>query len=162
MLQTRFLSAWRIELMSSSQSSPDGKRPYNEFCWITGTPVIGEETWIGGFTLIDGLGGLTIGKGCDISSGAQILSHSTVRRCLSERKEEIEYCETIVEDHVFIGSNAVVLMGCKIGHHSIIAAGAVLLEGTVVPPYSLYAGVPARFIKSVKSEYGPDAKESAT
>ena len=51
---------------------------FNPHCWITGEPEIGEKTWIGAFTLIDGLGGLKIGRGCDISSGVQILTHSTV------------------------------------------------------------------------------------
>ncbi len=43
-------------------------------------------------------------------------------------------------------------MGAKIGHHSIIAAGAVVLEGMEVPPYSLVAGVPARIVRSVESD----------
>ncbi len=53
---------------------------YNPHCWICGEPEIGEGTWIGAFTVIDGLGGLKIGKGCDISSGAKIMSHSSVLR----------------------------------------------------------------------------------
>ncbi len=56
---------------------------YNPHCWITGQPEIGEGTRIGAFTLVDGLGDLQIGRQCDISSGAQVLSHSTVRRCVS-------------------------------------------------------------------------------
>jgi hypothetical protein len=68
------------------------ENPYNPYCWITGKPDIGEQTWIGAFTLIDGLGGLKIGRGCDISSGAQILTHSTVRRCLTERQfDKVDY-----------------------------------------------------------------------
>ena len=127
--------------------------PYNSHCWITGDPEIGEGTWIGAFTLIDALGGLKIGKGCDISCGAQILSHSTANRCVSEGQySKIDYRETVIEDHVFIGTNAVILMGTKIGHHSVIAAGAVILEGTVVPPYSMYAGVPGRFIKTIQDD----------
>jgi len=126
---------------------------YNSHCWITGNPEIAEGTWIGAFTLIDGLGGLTIGKECDISSGAQILSHSTVNRCLSERQHsQIDYALTVIEDHVFIGTNATVLMGCRIGHHSVIAAGAVVLEGTIVPPYSLFAGVPAKMIRNLETD----------
>lgn len=121
---------------------------YNPHCWITGHPEIGDGCWIGAFTLIDGLGGLTIGKGCDISTGAQILSHSTMRRCVTEREiASIDTAATVIEDHVFIGTNAVVLMGCRIGHHSVIAAGAVVLEGMIVPPYSLVAGVPGRVVR---------------
>jgi acetyltransferase-like isoleucine patch superfamily enzyme len=126
---------------------------YNPHCWITGFPQIGEGTWIGAFTLIDGQGGLTIGRGCDISSGAQILTHSTVRRCLSERRyNQVDRIPTVLEDHVFVGTNAVILMGCHIGHHSAIAAGAVLLEETVIPPYSLVAGVPARVVRGIRDE----------
>ncbi len=126
---------------------------FNPHCWVTGQPQIGEGTWIGAFTLIDGSGGLEIGRGCDVSSGAQILSHSTVRRCLSERKyRHIDYRRTTIEDYVFIGSSAVILMGCRIGHHSVVAAGAVVLEGTEAPPYSLLAGVPARIVRKLDED----------
>jgi acetyltransferase-like isoleucine patch superfamily enzyme len=127
--------------------------PYNPHCWIAGKPEIGPGTWIGAFTLIDGQGGLTIGKGCDISSGAQILTHSTVRRCLSERRyNRVDRRPTVLEDCVFVGTNAVILMGSRIGHHSVIAAGAVVLEGTVIPPYSLVAGVPARVVRDIRAD----------
>jgi glycosyltransferase involved in cell wall biosynthesis/carbonic anhydrase/acetyltransferase-like protein (isoleucine patch superfamily) len=136
--------------------------PYNPHCWITGEPEIGEGTWIGAFTLVDGIGGLTIGRGCDIASGAQILSHSTVRRCLAGRRRgRIDSMPTVIEDHVFVGTNAVVLMGCHIGHHSIVAAGAVVPEGSRIPPYSLVAGVPARVLRSVESEVRDWSTESA-
>ena len=131
--------------------------PYNPHAWITGTPVIGEKTWIGAFTLIDGQGGLTIGRGCDISSGAQILTHSTAKRCVSEGKVSIERRPTVIEDSVFIGTHAVILMGSRIGHHSIIAAGAVVLEGTIIPPSSLVAGVPARVVRNIQNEIGDTA-----
>ena len=60
------------------------ENPYNPHAWIVGEPAIGPGCWIGAFTVIDGSGGLTIGAGCDISAGAQIYTHSTVRRVLSE------------------------------------------------------------------------------
>lgn len=136
--------------------------PYHELAWIAGEPEIGPECWIGAFTLIDGLGGLKIGRGCNVSSGAQILSHSTARRCVSERAlDVIDRQPTEIGDHVFIGANAVVLMGCNVGHHSIIGAGAVLTEGMIVPPYSLVVGVPARVVRSIKDEVGGWRAEGA-
>lgn len=124
---------------------------YNPHCWITGEPEIGEGCWIGAFTLIDGQGGLTIGKGVDISCGAAILTHSTVKRCLTERvHNQVDRLPVVIEDHVFIGENAVVMMGCHIGHHSVIGAGAVVLENTVIPPYSMVVGVPGRIIRSME------------
>jgi carbonic anhydrase/acetyltransferase-like protein (isoleucine patch superfamily) len=50
----------------------------------------------------------------------------------------------VVEDEVVIGIGAVVLNNCRIGSGSIVAAGAVVPEHTVVPPRTMWAGVPAR------------------
>ncbi|MCK5268237.1 MAG: gamma carbonic anhydrase family protein [Spirochaetes bacterium] len=51
-----------------------------------------------------------------------------------------------------IGMGAVLLTRVEVGEGSIIAAGSVVKEGTVVPPNSLYAGSPARFVKKVGEE----------
>ncbi len=139
--------------MAPPAALPLPANPYNPFCWITGAPSIGEGTWIGAFTLIDGLGGLKIGKGCNISSGAQILSHSTVRRCLTGRKhDKVDLKATEVGDCVFVGANAVIQMGARVGDHCVIGAGAVVLEDAVIPPYSLVAGVPARVVREIRGE----------
>ncbi|MGD0729834.1 MAG: gamma carbonic anhydrase family protein [Terracidiphilus sp.] len=50
----------------------------------------------------------------------------------------------IVEDEVVIGMGATVLNNARIGSGSIIAAGAVVPEHIVVPPKTLWAGVPAK------------------
>jgi len=50
----------------------------------------------------------------------------------------------VVEDAVLIGIGAAVLNNCRIGEGSIIAAGALVPENTVVPPRTLWAGVPAK------------------
>jgi carbonic anhydrase/acetyltransferase-like protein (isoleucine patch superfamily) len=125
---------------------------YNPHAWILGKPVIGGDVWIGPFTLIDAkYAKVTIGKGCNISTGAQIISHSTVHRCISEGiYDTIDKADTIIEEYCFIGSNAVVMMGCKVGHHSIIAAGSVLTENTTIPPYSIVTGVPGKITGSTK------------
>jgi acetyltransferase-like isoleucine patch superfamily enzyme len=123
--------------------------PYNEHAWVVGTPEIGEGTWIGAFTLIDGSGGLRIGKGCDISCGAQIYTHSSARRCVSGRKfPHIERKSTTLGDCVFIGANATVLMGVTIGDHAVVGAGAVVTRD--VPPYTVVTGVPARAVARVR------------
>lgn len=51
----------------------------------------------------------------------------------------------VIEDHVWIGANATILSGVKLGCGAIVAAGAVV--NTDVPPMCLVAGVPARIIK---------------
>ena len=49
-----------------------------------------------------------------------------------------------VESHCLVGMRATILNNAKIGAHSIVAAGALVTEGTVFPPRSLVMGVPAR------------------
>ena len=120
--------------------------PFNPHAWIVGEPTIGPGCWIGAFTVIDGSGGLTIGRGCDISAGAQIYTHSTARRAVSDRAAEIERAPSSIGDCVHIGAAAIVLMGCRIGSHSVVAAGAVVPQHTVAPEWSLIVGVPARVV----------------
>ena len=50
----------------------------------------------------------------------------------------------ILEDEVLVGIGAVVLNNARIGTGSIVAAGAVIPEHTVIPPRSLVAGVPGK------------------
>ena len=53
---------------------------------------------------------------------------------------------------VLIGMGAKILSGAQIGEGSIIAAGAVVKENTIVPPYSLMAGVPARLVRELETD----------
>jgi carbonic anhydrase/acetyltransferase-like protein (isoleucine patch superfamily) len=50
----------------------------------------------------------------------------------------------VVEDAVLIGMGVTILNNCRIGEGSIIAAGAVLPENTIVPARTLWAGVPGK------------------
>lgn len=138
------------------------ENPYNKHAWILGEPEIGERVWIGAFCLIDALhASLKIGKGCDISSGSQILTHSTIKRCISERRyERIDADSVLIGDFCFIGTNAIILKGSQIGHHSVIAAGAVVVENSQIPPHSLVAGVPAKIVGSSKKFLKNIEKES--
>ena len=51
----------------------------------------------------------------------------------------------VIEDHVWIGSKAMVLKGVRIGKGAIVAAGAVVTRD--VPAGCLVAGVPAKVIR---------------
>lgn len=136
--------------------SPFPPNPYHPMAWIVGTPQIGDDVWIGAFTVIDGSGGLTIGRGCDISAGAHIYTHSTVARCISDRHSDIDRAETRIGRNVHVGANAVILMGADIGDYCIVAAGAVVKEGTVAPSYSALVGVPARVIAEGARKYAEE------
>jgi acetyltransferase-like isoleucine patch superfamily enzyme len=119
------------------------RNPYNENAWVVGEPQIGEGTWIGAFTVVDGSGGLTIGRGCDISSGAHIYTHSSARRCVSGRAHPtVDRAPVTIGDYVFVGANVTINMGVTIGDHALIGAGAVVTRD--VAAYTVVQGVPAR------------------
>ena len=57
-----------------------------------------------------------------------------------------------IHDHVLIGMGAIVMDDCIVEPYSIIAAGAVVPKNTHIKRGSVYAGVPAKCIKSVSPE----------
>lgn len=57
-----------------------------------------------------------------------------------------------IKNHVMIGMNAVVLDNAIVNDNVIIAAGSVVTKGTLVESNSVYAGIPAKKIKSLSPE----------
>jgi carbonic anhydrase/acetyltransferase-like protein (isoleucine patch superfamily) len=57
-----------------------------------------------------------------------------------------------IEDNALIGMGSVVLDHAVIGEGAIVAAGSVVLSNTKVEPFSIYAGVPAKFVKMADPE----------
>ena len=53
-----------------------------------------------------------------------------------------------IGSHVWINFNVIILKGVSIGDGAIIAAGSIVTQN--VDPYTLVAGVPARFIKKLE------------
>jgi len=53
----------------------------------------------------------------------------------------------IIEDNVWLASNAKILKGVTIGRGSVVATGAVVTKN--VPPFTVVAGVPAKVIKNL-------------
>jgi acetyltransferase-like isoleucine patch superfamily enzyme len=54
----------------------------------------------------------------------------------------------IIEDIVSIGSSVTVLCGVTIGKNSVVGAGSVVTKD--IPPFQVWAGNPARFLKNVE------------
>lgn len=57
-----------------------------------------------------------------------------------------------VEDECLIGMGAILLNHVRVGTGSVIAAGALVREGMVIPPRSLVMGVPGRIVRQVDDE----------
>lgn len=57
-----------------------------------------------------------------------------------------------IKDFVLVGMKAVVMDDAEIGEESIIGAGALVTQGTKIPPRSLVLGSPAKVIRPLKEE----------
>lgn len=126
--------------------------PYNPLAWFVGEPSIGEGTWIGPFCLIDGSGGLEIGRACDIAAGVHIYTHSSARRCVTDRKVALDRVPVRIGDCTFIGAHSVILMGVTIGNNCVVGAGSVVTKD--LPDHSVAVGTPARVVGTVDPTTG--------
>ena len=63
----------------------------------------------------------------------------------------------VIEDDVWIGSRSLIMKGVHIGHGAILAAGSVVTKS--VPPYEIWGGNPAHFLKSRLPAQLPESKE---
>jgi acetyltransferase-like isoleucine patch superfamily enzyme len=109
---------------------------------VLGDVVVGEHTWIGPFTVLDGSGGLVIGSHCSISAGVQVYSHDSVARALSGGAKAIERAPTRIGSRCYLGPNAIVAKGVTIGDGCVVGANSLVLDD--MPPGSRAFGSPAR------------------
>lgn len=64
-----------------------------------------------------------------------------------------------VERLALIGMGATVLDHAVVGEGAIVAAGALVLANTIIEPYTLWGGVPARCIKKVEKEQSKELNQ---
>lgn len=91
-----------------------------------------------GSSVMFGPGVTIIGGGHNISRIGQFMADV-------KDKSGYEDLGVYIEDDVWVGSQAVILRGVKVGRGSVIGAGSVVTKS--VPPYAVVAGNPARIVK---------------
>jgi len=123
---------------------------HGEDCWfaenatIVGDVEMGDQCSVWFSAVVRGdVNSIKFGNKVNIQDGAVI--HATY-----EKNALVHGCT--VEDNVLIGMGSIVMDNCYIESNCIIAAGAVLLEGTRVESWSVYAGVPAKKVKTLTPE----------
>jgi carbonic anhydrase/acetyltransferase-like protein (isoleucine patch superfamily) len=146
------------------------------------TPIIGDETYIADNATI--IGDTIIGNGCSIWFGTILrgdvnsirignnvnIQDGSVLHTLYEKSTikigdnvSIGHNVTIhgawICDNALIGIGSVILDHAVIGEGAIIAAGSVVLNNTHVEPGSIYAGVPAKFVKKVAPEQAKELNQ---
>lgn len=121
----------------------DGTSVYDS-CHVFGEVIVGQDTWIGPFTILDGTGGLRIGSNCSISAGVQIYSHDTVQWAKTGGQAPYEYAPTVIGNNCYIGPNTVVGKGVTIGSGAVVGANSLVLSD--IPAGSTAHGNPARAV----------------
>lgn len=121
---------------------------------LGGRLVIGAHS---GLTspVISSMSSITIGAHVKVGGNVRIFDHDFhalewKNRRAPENRSAIRTKPIVIEDDVFVGTNAIVLKGSHIGARSIVAAGSVVF-GLDVPPDSLVKGNPAQIVGGQKS-----------
>lgn len=117
---------------------------------VLGDVKVGENTWIGPFTILDGSGSLTIGSYCSISTGVQIYTHDSVNWVLSGGKIPYEKAPTKISDRCYIGPNTIITKGVTIGEGCVIGANSLVNKH--IPAGSKARGSPCRVVGTVDTK----------
>lgn len=146
------------------------------------TPIIGENTYLSENATI--IGDVTIGRDCSIWFNAVLrgdvnsirigdrvniqdgsVLHTLYQKSVVEIGNDVSVGHNvtihgaIVKDGALIGMGSTILDHAIIGEGAIVAAGALVLSNTIIEPGTLWAGVPAKFIKKIPTEQGKELNQ---
>lgn len=130
---------------------------FAENATIIGDIVMGYGCSIWFNTVLRGdVNSIRIGNNVNIQDGSVL--HTLYQKSIIEIGDNVSIGHNVtihgakIENNALIGMGSVVLDHAVIGEGAIVAAGSVVLSGTKVEPYSIYAGVPAKFVKMADPE----------
>ncbi len=116
---------------------------------------LGKGSRINGPIVVKGKGSCSIGNYCAFGENIRLITSNhnpsmlilqyRLNRRLGLESQTGKRKDIVVGHNVWIGDSVILLPGVKIGNGAIISAGAVVTKN--VDPYSVVAGVPARFVK---------------
>jgi len=111
---------------------------------------IGRRCYIGNEVLIDLADKVIMEDDVTLAARVHILTHVNVGYDAHPLQSHIPRAQAPVhiERGAFIGANAVLSAGVRIGECSVVGAGAVVVRD--IPAYTVVAGVPARTLRSLK------------
>jgi len=135
-----------------------GKRCYMaDNATIAGDVVLGDDCSIWFNAVIRGdVHYIRIGKNVNIQDG--VIIHCTYRQAPVNIGNNVSIAHNAIihgctiHDSVLVGMGAILMDHVVVQSNSIIAAGALVTKGTVVEANSVYAGTPAKKIKSIDKE----------
>ena len=143
----------------------DKSPQHGENCWfapnatLVGDVVMGKDCTVWFNAVVRGdVNSIIMGDRVNIQDGAVV--HCTYKKTQTIIGNNVSIAHNaivhgcIIEDEVLIGMGAIVMDGAVIGKNAIIGAGAIVTQNTKVPPGTVWAGNPAKYIKDVSPELG--------
>ncbi len=131
---------------------------------IVGDVVMGDNCSVWFNAVVRGdVNSIRIGNRVNIQDGTVI--HTLYQKSVSIIGDDVTLGHNVVvhgaelKNGSLIGMGAVILDHAVIGEGAIIAAGSVVLSGTQVEPGSIYAGVPAKFVKKVDPQQSAEMNQ---
>jgi len=139
------------------------------------TPVVGEDCYLAENATV--VGDVIMGKGCSVWFNAVLrgdvnsirignhvnIQDGSVLNTLYQ-KSVVEIGDYVsvghnvtihgakICDYALIGMGAVLLDYAEVGEGAIVAAGSLVLSNTKIPPYTIWGGVPAKYIKDAEPQ----------
>ena len=117
----------------------------------TGSTLSIDNSFIGRNCVITAKEKIIINKNCLIAEMVVIRDQDHIVDIFAENtgREHFNVAPIEIKENVWIASKATVLKGVTIGKFSVVAASAVVTKE--IPPYEIWGGIPAKFIKKIKS-----------
>ncbi|NTW31888.1 MAG: gamma carbonic anhydrase family protein [Bacteroidetes bacterium] len=124
---------------------------------IVGDVIMGDQcsVWFGAVIRGD-VNFIRMGNKVNVQDGAII--HCTYKKAPTIIGNNVSLAHNAVihgctiQDNVLIGMGAIIMDNAIIESNTIIAAGSLVLENTVVESGSVYAGVPAKKVKTIDKD----------
>jgi len=124
---------------------------------VVGDVVMGDHCSVWFNTVVRGdVNSIRIGNKVNIQDGAVI--HCTYQKTKTVIGNNVSIGHNAIihgctiHDKVLVGMGAIIMDNAEVGSNSIIAAGAVVLEGTKIEAGAIYGGIPARKIKDIPAD----------
>lgn len=121
---------------------------------IIGDVVMGDDCSIWFNTVLRGdVNSICIGNRVNIQDGSVL--HTLYEKSTVEIGDDVSIGHNVtlhgacIHNKALIGMGATLLDHAIVGEGAIVAAGALVLSNTIIEPYTLWGGVPAKFIKQV-------------
>ena len=121
---------------------------------IIGDVIMGDDCsiWFGAVLRGD-VNSIRLGNRVNIQDNSTV--HTTFEDSVAEIGDDVTIGHNVVihgariENNSLIGIGSVLLDHAVVKSNTIVAAGSVVLENSILEPNSLYAGVPAKRIKTI-------------